>query len=77
MAQDNLQSKKLGGLPKQKLAMDMLAWAGNVSSSVMIIFVNKVLMSASGYGFQYGGSSTHMDVGLIARNSQPGILSCD
>ena len=55
MAQDNLGVKTWGGNPKQKLAMDMLAWAGNVSSSVMIIFVNKVLMSASGYDFQYGG----------------------
>ena len=34
--------------------MDLLAWAGNVSSSVLIIFVNKVLMNTTGYGFQYG-----------------------
>ncbi len=43
------------GLSEQKLVMDMVAWAGNVSSSVMIIFVNKVLMNATGYGFKYGG----------------------
>ena len=36
--------------------MDLLAWAGNVSSSVLIIFVNKVLMNTTGYGFQYGKS---------------------
>ena len=37
--------------------MDLLAWAGNVSSSVLIIFVNKVLMNTTGYGFQYGEPS--------------------
>lgn len=42
------------GVAEQKLVMDMVAWAGNVSSSVMIIFVNKVLMNTTGYGFQYG-----------------------
>ena len=42
------------GLTEQKLVMDLLAWAGNVSSSVLIIFVNKVLMNTTGYGFQYG-----------------------
>ncbi|KAK9918349.1 hypothetical protein WJX75_003397 [Coccomyxa subellipsoidea] len=41
------------GLADQKLVMDMVAWAGNVSSSVLIIFVNKVLMNRTGYGFQY------------------------
>lgn len=45
------------GLADQKLVMDMVAWAGNVSSSVLIIFVNKVLMNRTGYGFQYGGFS--------------------
>lgn len=34
--------------------MDIAAWFGNVSSSVLIIFVNKVLMSRTGYGFRYG-----------------------
>ncbi len=43
------------GLAEQKLVMDMVAWAGNVSSSVMIIFINKILMNATGYGFKYGG----------------------
>ena len=42
------------GFTEQKLVMDLLAWAGNVSSSVLIIFVNKVLMNKTGYGFQYG-----------------------
>ena len=36
-------------------AADLLAWAGNVSTSVAIIFINKVLMNtSSGYGFRYG-----------------------
>ena len=42
------------GFAEQLLVMDLLAWAGNVSSSVLIIFVNKVLMNTTGYGFQYG-----------------------
>ncbi|CAK0784935.1 hypothetical protein CVIRNUC_008140 [Coccomyxa viridis] len=41
------------GFAEQRLVMDLLAWAGNVSSSVLIIFVNKILMNTTGYGFQY------------------------
>lgn len=33
--------------------MDVSAWAGNVSTSVLIIFINKILMSRTGYGFRY------------------------
>ena len=39
---------------RAKLAADAAAWAGNVASSVLIIFVNKALMGARGYGFHYG-----------------------
>lgn len=39
---------------RAKLAADGFAWFGNVSTSVCIIFVNKVLMSSTGYGFRYG-----------------------
>ena len=44
------------GLPDRKILMDVSAWAGNVSTSVLIIFINKILMSRTGYGFQYGES---------------------
>ena len=37
-----------------KLVVDGVAWLGNVSTSVAIIFINKVLMARSGYGFVYG-----------------------
>lgn len=37
-----------------RLLVDTGAWFGNVSSSILIIFVNKVLMSEAGYGFRYG-----------------------
>ena len=37
-----------------KLVLDGGAWASNVLSSVFIIFINKILMSKSGYKFQYG-----------------------
>lgn len=40
--------------PEQKLLLDGVAWLGNVSSSVFIIFVNKILMSTTGYAFRYG-----------------------
>ena len=33
---------------------DGIAWGGNISTAVGIIFVNKVLMRASGYGFHFG-----------------------
>ena len=39
---------------KSQLMADSLAWFGNVSTSVAIIFVNKVLMNVSGFGFRYG-----------------------
>ena len=42
------------GLTEQKIVLDLVAWASNVSSSVLIIFVNKILMQTTGYGFKYG-----------------------
>ena len=39
---------------RSQLIADGAAWFGNVSTSVAIIFVNKVLMNTSGYGFRYG-----------------------
>lgn len=46
------------GFQDRKILMDVSAWAGNVSTSVLIIFINKVLMSKTGYGFRYGQSLT-------------------
>eukprot|EP00884_Botryococcus_braunii_P023127 jgi/Botrbrau1/9499/Bobra.0252s0114.1 len=34
-----------------QVVLDLGAWAGNVSTSVLIVFVNKILMSSRGYGF--------------------------
>lgn len=43
------------GMKQQsKLAGDLVAWGGNVSTSVLIVFINKVLMKTTGYGFHYG-----------------------
>jgi len=39
---------------QSKLAGDLVAWGGNVSTSVLIVFINKVLMKTTGYGFHYG-----------------------
>lgn len=38
----------------RKAVADAAAWAGNISSSVLIIFVNKYLMGRKGYDFHYG-----------------------
>ena len=38
----------------RQLVGDVSAWAGNVATSVAIVFVNKILMNATGYGFKYG-----------------------
>lgn len=39
---------------RQKL-VDLTGWVGNVSTSVLIVFVNKLLMrTIGGYGFHYG-----------------------
>ena len=39
---------------KQEMAGVLAVWAGNVSTSVAIVFINKLLMNADGYGFKYG-----------------------
>lgn len=37
------------------MAYDAFAWLGNVATSVLIVFVNKVLMDPKkGYKFQFG-----------------------
>lgn len=36
------------------VAADAGAWFGNVATSVLIVFVNKMLMSSTGYKFQFG-----------------------
>ena len=42
---------------RAKLVADGAAWASNVLSSVLIIFVNKALMGSAGYGFAYGAGA--------------------
>lgn len=42
-------------MDRQKLVGDLTGWVGNVSTSVLIVFVNKILMKpGTGYGFQFG-----------------------
>jgi hypothetical protein len=41
---------------RSQFIADGAAWFGNVSTSVAIIFVNKVLMNTTGFGFRYGAS---------------------
>ena len=52
-----------------KLALDTAAWASNVASSVFIIFINKILMSKGGYGFQYGARLPRR--GLVRHSEGP------
>ncbi len=39
---------------EQQLALDVFAWFFNVSTSVLIVFVNKQLMSGSGLNYRFG-----------------------
>ena len=40
---------------EKKASADVAAWFGNVSSSVLLIYSNKILMSSAiGYGFRFG-----------------------
>jgi hypothetical protein len=41
-------------MDKSRLLFDATAWISNVGTSCAIIFVNKILMNRSGYGFIYG-----------------------
>lgn len=41
------------GRNESKLLMDSFAWLLNVSTSVLIVFVNKLLMHKNGYGFSF------------------------
>jgi hypothetical protein len=38
---------------------DTFAWLLNVSSSVLIVFVNKVLLDAHSYAFTFGAPQRH------------------
>jgi hypothetical protein len=42
------------GETDKKLAQDAFAWMFNVSTSVVIVFVNKILMGKAGYMFNFG-----------------------
>ena len=60
-ASRRVSSSHLGPAPvprfSRKAVADAAAWAGNISSSVLIIFVNKYLMGRKGYDFHYGERS--------------------
>lgn len=45
------------GVQDRKVVLDSFAWFSNVSTSVLIVFVNKVLMDRNGtYKFVFGES---------------------
>lgn len=49
--------KEPGEHAPQAVAYDAFAWLGNVATSVLIVFVNKVLMDPKkGFKFQFGKS---------------------
>jgi hypothetical protein len=57
----------------RNLVYSVAAWTFNVSTSVSIVFVNKVLMGRQGYAFNFGVSlvwcrqgSQPMDLGNLA-----------
>ena len=55
----------------RKVLLDVGAWAGNVCTSVLIIFINKILMSGKGYNFQYGASHSRFNRLERATSIQP------
>lgn len=42
----------------RQVAISAFAWLFNVSTSVAIVFINKVLMGRSGYFFNFGARPT-------------------
>ena len=42
------------GIEDKQLALSAFAWIFNVSTSVTIVFINKVLMGSTGYAFNFG-----------------------
>lgn len=40
-------------------AYNVFAWLFNVSTSICIVFVNKILMGSNGYMFNFGASQAH------------------
>lgn len=55
-----------------KIFGDVAAWAGNVSTSVAIVFVNKLLMQTFGCHF----STTLVSVSMRTATSQPHTADC-
>jgi hypothetical protein len=54
-AQANAAEMKEGSAhAPHSVPADAGAWFGNVATSVLIVFVNKMLMSSTGYKFQFG-----------------------
>lgn len=51
-------SAALSGSEDSQLLMNVFAWFSNVSTSVLIVFVNKMLMKATGYGFHFATTLT-------------------
>ena len=57
-------------------ASNTLAWVLNVSSSVLIVFVNKILMDSSfGYKFVYGEISSESILSCPSKLTKPIVLS--
>lgn len=48
----------MGSSEESQLFMNIFAWFSNVSTSVLIVFVNKLLMKATGYGFHFATTLT-------------------
>eukprot|EP01025_Chloroclados_australasicus_P018707 TRINITY_DN1993_c0_g1_i1.p1 TRINITY_DN1993_c0_g1~~TRINITY_DN1993_c0_g1_i1.p1 ORF type:complete len:380 (+),score=18.70 TRINITY_DN1993_c0_g1_i1:133-1140(+) len=47
---------EIGNLTGNKQVMDVMSFCLNISSSVLIVFVNKVLMGKSGYAFTFAST---------------------
>ena len=54
-----------------ELAADVAAWVSTIISTVLLIFINKLLMSSSGFGFHYGKSSAFFARHVARDSSEP------
>jgi hypothetical protein len=51
---------------KKRFRTDALAFASNISSSVLLIYSNKFLMSGTvGYGFRFGEPNSHCTIRVV------------
>lgn len=60
-------------LEDKAAAYNAFAWLFNVSTSILIVFVNKILMGASGYMFNFGAHTLNRSLCAATMLSMTGL----